>query len=215
MSTDNYTDLKANIASWIMRSDLTSVIPDFITLCEQRIYRGCDPIGNLPAMEGLRVRAMETALDETIASGVIAVPTGYLELKHAYINSTPTKPLERKSPEWIYENYPTRSAQDKPATIAREGDNFIFGSYPDSTYNVKGIYYKELDPLSDSNLTNWFTDNAYGLLLFGSLVEAADYVNDTEKMMKYEKRFRDIYSSIQSDDNKENFSGSTLRATCG
>lgn len=219
MSVTNYTDLKTNIANWLARSDLTDVIPDLITLAEQRIHRGCDAFMSggrvLPQMNGLRIKAMETSLNETISSGVIAVPTGYLSLKHAYIESDPVRALERKSSEWIYENYPTRSAVDKPHYIAREGNNFIFAAYPDSDYTVKGIYYKEFDALSDSNLTNWLTDNAYGLLLFGALCEAAVYVDDDRKLFNYELKYREKLNSIQQDNDDEEFSGSTLSTKCG
>ena len=34
MALDNYTNLIASIADWVNRSDLTAVIPDFVTLAE-------------------------------------------------------------------------------------------------------------------------------------------------------------------------------------
>lgn len=39
MALDTYTGLKAAIASWLMRDDLTDAIPDFIMLAEARISR--------------------------------------------------------------------------------------------------------------------------------------------------------------------------------
>jgi hypothetical protein len=40
MAISTYTDLKTSIASWLNRDDLTSVIPDFISLAEAGINRG-------------------------------------------------------------------------------------------------------------------------------------------------------------------------------
>lgn len=57
MALDTYTNLKAEIASYLNRSDLTTYIPDFITLAEQRILYGGE--GQFPS-EPLRIRAMET-----------------------------------------------------------------------------------------------------------------------------------------------------------
>ena len=116
--------------------------PDLIRFGELRIYRD------------LRIRAMETALSDTIASGVIAVPSGYVEMKHAYIDGTPVQRLTRKTAEWVYQNYPTRSSGGKPKFFAREAGNLIFGPHPDSAYTVKGIYYKRLTALGTSNQTN-------------------------------------------------------------
>ena len=75
MALTNYTTIKAVIQDYLDRSDLASQLTDFMTLAENRIYRD------------LRVSAMETALSATISSGTIAVPTGYLEMKYAYINT--------------------------------------------------------------------------------------------------------------------------------
>ena len=39
MALDNFTNLKASIADWLNRSDLTNVIPDFISLAEAQLNR--------------------------------------------------------------------------------------------------------------------------------------------------------------------------------
>lgn len=201
MSISTYGELKTAVAGWLNRSDLTSIIPDLIRLGELRIYRD------------LRIRPMETALNSTISSGVIAVPSGYVELKYAYIDTTPVGKLQRKDSEWIYFNYPTRAADGQPKFIAREADNFIFGPYPDSTYTIKGIYYKRLDALSDSNTTNWFTTNASDLLLWASLCEAAPYLENDERVGLWEKKYDITKSRVQREDDQEDFSGSPLAMT--
>lgn len=198
---DSYSQLKTDIASWLKRDDLTDEIPYFIRMAELRIYRK------------MRIRCMETALNGTIASGVIAIPSGYCALKFAYVNGSPTTPLERKDAEWIYNNYPTRSADGKPFYIAREGDNFIFGPYPDSAYTVKGVYYKRLDPLSDSNTTNWFTANAPDLLLYASLCEAAPFMLNDERVQLWETKLSVVAERVQREDDEEEFSGSPLAVT--
>lgn len=202
MTITSYSEMQSLIKRRLKRgSDLDSYVPDYIRLAEARIYRE------------MRVRAMETALSSTIASGVIAVPSGYRELKHAYVNGSPTSPLQRKNDEWIYANYPTRSSDGKPLFIAREGSNFIFGPYPDSTYTIKGIYYKALDALSASNTSNWLITDNPDLLLFASLVEAnADLHNDPRAKM-WEDRYQQIKADVIREDKNEGFSGSPLAMT--
>lgn len=191
--------LKTEVANAINRSDLTSDVPFFIQLAEQRIYRE------------LRVRQMETALSSAISSGVIAVPSGYREMKFAYINSTPIQSLARKDAEWIYYNYPTRSSDRTPKYFAREAGNFIFGPYPDSTYTVKGVYYKQLDLLSDSNTSNWLITDAPDLIYFGALAEAAAWMDDGEAVAKWEPKFARAKAMVQRQDEQEEFSGSPLQ----
>jgi hypothetical protein len=197
----SWTTLKTAVADWMAKTNLTGVVPDFIQFGEARIYRD------------LRIRCMETALDSDIASGVVAVPTGYIELKHAYVNSSPVQTLQRKDAEWIYHNYPDRSGSGSPKFIAREAENFIFGPYPASTYNVKGVYYKKLDALSASNETNWFITNAPDLLLFAALCEAAPYMNHDERIVTWEKKYDQVRARVQADNDNEEYSGSILAVT--
>lgn len=197
----DYTSLKTEIASWLHRADLTADIPGFIQFGENRIYRD------------LRVKQMETALSSAISSGVIAVPTGYKEMKFAYVNSTPVQRLQRKDAEWIYLNYPTRSSDGVPQFFAREASNFIFGPYPDSTYTIKGVYYKQLDALSGSNTTNWLITDVPELLLFASLCEAAPWLDQDNRITIWERKYAQIKEMVQSQDDQEEFSGSPLAAT--
>lgn len=198
MAIDSYSTLQTAIINRLHRADITSLVPDFIALGEARIYRD------------LRVRCMEASFSSAISGGVIAVPTGYIEMKHAYIDGTPVGKLTRKNADFIYQNYPTRSADGKPKFIAREADNFIFGPYPDSAYTVNGIYYKRLTALSDSNTTNWFTANAPDILMFAALYEAADHIANDDAMVKWERRYTQVKDRIQSENDAEEFSGSPL-----
>lgn len=197
----DYATLKTEVAAWLNRSDLTNEVPGFIQLGEFRIYRD------------LRVRQMEAALSVAISSGVIAVPTGYLEMKLAYVNGSPMRKLERKDAEWIYLNYPTRSSDGTPKFFAREGTNFIFGPYPDSAYTVKGTYYKKLDALSGTNTTNWLITDVPDLILFASLCEAAPFLQDDARVALWEKKYAQIAARVQLNDEQEEFSGSPLAAT--
>lgn len=198
MSISTYAELKTAIANWLARETLTSYIPDFITFGEKRIYRD------------LRIRAMEASLSTAIASGVIAVPSGYVDLKYAYVDGTPTRPLTRKSAGWILETYPTRSADGQPAFIARDVDSFIFGPYPDSNYTIKGTYYKRLDALSSDNTTNWFTTNAPDLLLFAALCEAEPFLKNDARIGIWENKYTMVKNAIEMEERNEQHSGSTL-----
>jgi hypothetical protein len=204
MAITSYSTLQTAILGWVHRGSdatLTAEAPLLVQFAEARIYRD------------LRIRCMETALSSAIASGVVAVPTGYVEMKYAYINGSPTQKLQRKDAEWIYHNYPTRSSDGTPKFFAREADNFIFGPYPDSAYTVKGVYYKKLDALSDSNTTNWFITNAPDLLLFAALCEAEPFLVNDERVALWEKKYDQIRARVQREDDGEEFSGSPLAVT--
>jgi hypothetical protein len=201
LSITTYAELQTAVSNWLKRSDLTSYIPDFVTLGETRIFRE------------LRSKDMETSFSTAISSGVIALPTSYLGLKFAYINTSPVQWLSRKSDRWIYENYPTRSATDKPKFIAREGSNFIFGPYPDSGYTVAGVYYKNIGPLS-SSAHAVFSANP-DLYLFASLVAATPFIKDDKRVPLWEAQYQAILKSEQNKSDKEEYSGAPLQMTAG
>jgi hypothetical protein len=196
MTISTYSELETSIGRWLHRTNLEAIIPDLIALAEARIYRE------------LRIRCMETQLSAAIASGVLAVPTGYIEMKHARIDGNSPMALTRKDDEWIYKNYPTRTSDGLPKFFAREADSFIFGPYPDSAYTVKGVYYKRLTALSDANPTNWFTTDAPDLLLYGALCEAAPYLANDMRIQVWESKFNYVLEQVKREDKNETFSGS-------
>lgn len=199
MSISTYADLKTAIANWARRSDLTDIIPDLIALAESRIWRS------------LRTREMEESFSSAISSGTVAVPTGYLEMKRVSLAGAPARQLKRRPADWIIENYPTRSADSRPAFFAIEDGYLIFGPYPDSAYTVEGVYYKRPDALSASNTTNWLLTNHPNVLLFGALAELEPYVVNDERIAIWERKFGAALADAQLANDHEAFSGSTVQ----
>ena len=198
MALDTFAALKTAIADWLHRDDLTSAIPDFITLAETRIFRD------------LRSKDMETAFSTAIASGTIATPAKYIDLKFAYVDRTPIQWLDRKTAKWIYTNYPTRSSTSLPKFIGRDASTFVFGPYPDSTYTITGVYYKDIGPLSSSAHTV-FTNNP-DLYLFGALQEAAPFMRNDARVMLWEAKYKGALIAAQGVADREDVSGGPLRS---
>jgi hypothetical protein len=194
----SYATLQTSIAGFLHRSDMTDIIKELIADAEFRIANE------------LRVRAMEASYSQAISSGVVTLPTGFLEWKHIYVDGDAAQKLERRDAEWIYTNYPTRSATGKPVFFAQEADALMFGPYPDSNYTVKGVYYKKLNALSDSNTTNWFITNAPDLLRYGALCEAAPYMQADERIGVWEQKYNQVKQRIERTERREKSSGSLL-----
>ncbi len=201
VSIVDYASLLTSVSNWVNRSDLAAIAPDFVSFGEARVYRD------------LRIAAMEATFSAAISTGVLAVPTGYIEMKSARIDGAPSQKLERKDAEFIYAKYPDRSAGGKPKFFAREAQNLIFGPYPDSAYTVKGVYYKRLASLSVSNTTNWLITDASDLILFAALCEAAPYLQADDRIPIWEQKYKQIKDRIQRNDEIEEFSGSPLSSS--
>lgn len=196
MAISNYAELQTAVVNWLHRADLTALIPDFILLGETRIFRE------------VRCRVMEKALSSAISSGVVTVPTDYLEMKSVYLDGTPTRKLQRVEASQIYDQFPMRTVTGKPSMIAREGSSFIFAPYPDSSYTVKGIYYAK--PTSIQSATNALFTAYPDLYLFAALCEALPYIAQDERAMFAERKLSAIIDQIRVEDAQEVGSGGGL-----
>lgn len=79
----SYAQLQTDVANWMHRSDLTSVIPSFISMAEEDIF--------VTHQSPLRVREMETEVLLTPTSLAVDLPTDFLEARYIKLdNSTRT-----------------------------------------------------------------------------------------------------------------------------
>lgn len=200
MTIASYNDLKTSVSDFIHRSDNSTAVVDQIMLGEKRIQRE------------LRTADMETAYTGTIASGVIAVPTDFLEWRAVYINDSVAYRLEPKTWEWVLSNYPQRSADSIPKFIARNASNFEFGPYPDSGYSVKGTYYKRLTAVASS--WNALATANPDLYLAAALAYAHAYIGN-EEAVRWDAVYREIRDSLNLEARKQDISGGPLRVTAG
>lgn len=206
MSFSSYTNFGTSLAGWLLDNNAATItdvgvsqVADLITVGEARIFRET------------RTQVMETSFGTAISSGLLALPSSYLALKTAYVNSSPTVSLERRPAEWIRMNYPQNSSSGIPQFIARYGQNFIFGPYPDSAYTINGIYYMQPTAISGAALNTLFTTNP-DLYLFACLAEAEIIVGRSDQRVAlWESKYQRILMDVNGVDKAEDASGSSLQ----
>lgn len=179
----DFATLKTDIADYMARSDLTSVIPTFVRLCESRIR------------DVVRVRDMETTSDLTISSQSTALPSGFLALRRLIIDSTTYRKMEYVSPDEAWRDLGTITSGN-PEKYTIEGGNLIVFPPPGSSVTGKITYYKAYDALTNDADTNWVLTNAYDVYLYGSLAEAKAYIEDDEQADKWLGQFNDAVARI-------------------
>lgn len=198
MSFDTYSNFRTAVAGWLNVPNLTTTaIDDLVTIAENRIN------------DELWVRERETTMAVTIANNVAAIPSDYEVMKHAYLDSTPVIPLQKKSAEWIYNNYIYRSESGRPAFYAEEGGNFIFGPIPDSTYVMRGAYYKSFTAMAVSSTTHALFTSYPDLYLFACLSEAEPYLGREQRQV-WEGKYQQTLNRVTKKYVKRLFSGSPL-----
>ena len=205
MSFSSYTNFGTSLATWLLDSNTATItdvgvtmVADLITVGESRMFRE------------VRNRDMETAFSDSITAGLMALPSSYLALKSAYVDSSPNISLERRPAEWIRLNYPQDTSSGMPNFIARYGTNFIFGPYPDSAYTFAGTYYKRLTAISGAALNALFTANP-DLYLFACLAEGAMVIGQDPRLPIWEKKYQQILMQVNGEDTVEQGSGSSLQ----
>lgn len=205
MSITTYSELVTATERWIGGSDnsdgtslgVGSMIGDLITIGESRLLRET------------KTKDTEQSFSTAIASGVIAVPSDYIATKYFYVNNTPVKFLEPRPVNWILENYPTRSGGSVPRFFARDGTNFIFGPFPDSTYTVSGVYYRRLPALS-TGVNNLFLNNP-DLYLFACLAEAGILIGPDSRIPIWESKYKSILDSVNGLSRNSEYAGGSLQ----
>ncbi len=204
MALSTYTELKDAIADWLDRSDLTARIPDFIALAEARLNRE------------LRIRPMEvrSILELTAGQKYFALPGGYLQMRNIQLNTNPTTPLEYVTPEMLDRLYGS-DATSRPRAYSLIGDEIQLSPIPDSTYTLEVAYYEKFTPLGDGTAgtvtTNWLSENAPDVILYGALIEAEPFVKNDERMPMWLNAYKESIDKIQKADNKDRHSGSQMR----
>ena len=196
----DYTTLITQIINWIDHDEIrTTIAQDLIELGERRCYRE------------MRNHHMEFTLSATMTGGVVTLPAAFIEFRSVRITGSPDKPLEIMSSEEMYRRYPTRSSDSKPSFAAIEGQNLIFGPFPDSNYTVKGIYYRRLTALSDSNTTNTFTNEVSDALFFASLAESEPFLKNDPRVSLWEAKYEKVAREIKKEEDKRLKKGSPRR----
>lgn len=155
-----FANLKSDIAAWMRRSDLTSVIPSFVALAEQEIFRTHE--------NPLRVREMETESTLTVTSSAATVPSNYVEAKSIKLTDADTTTLVYRTPE-KWHSY-------------SDGFFTVVGSQirvPSSvTDNLTLVYLAQPAALSADADTSSVLDTYYGIYLAASLKQASVYCKD-------------------------------------
>lgn len=180
MAISTYSELQAAIASWLARDDLTSNIPDFITLFEAAAARR------------LRVRPMETTTTLTPASGTVALPTGYLGYRRLTWTGTDRVDLTYVHPTYLQALYPT-TPSDTPAHFTIEGANILIRPTDDT--DLEFVYYAKTGALSSA--LQWLFNNHPDAYLWGSLAEAHGFNIDQANMALWGQRRDQVFDEIE------------------
>jgi hypothetical protein len=200
MSFSNYSALQTTIASYLGRTDLTAMIPTFISLAEARLQRE------------LRTRQMLKSATATMTAGdnTVGLPTDFLEMRDLFVQGNPRMPVSYMSPSAFTRN--ARATESgKPVDYSVIGSEMNFAPIPDGAYVLEMLYYYKPNALSSTNPSNVFLANYPDLLLYGALAQAEPYLMNDARLAVWASLYASTLELIVTSDDSSEYSGVPLQ----
>jgi hypothetical protein len=170
-------------------------IPRLINLAERRISRE------------LKIQGFIAVVTDTLTVGqsVYAKPDRWRDTVSINIgtgaNLANRTTLYARDYEYCRNYWPNESQRDTPQFYADYNyDNWLISPTPDQAYPFEVLYY-ELPPLLDDSIqTNWLTEYAPQLLLYGTLLEATPFLKNDERIATWQQYYDRAAAMLNGED---------------
>lgn len=201
MAITSYSTLQTTVGDWLNRSDLTTVIPDFITLAEAQFNRT------------LRHRKMVERATATLDTEYSAMPADWLESIRYQINTNPITVMEFVSPDQAAMLKGAYSTSGKPIFYSQIGQQFQVIPAPDSgsAYTGELTYYAKIPALSAGNTSNWLLVDSPDIYLYGALLQSAPYLQDDQRLNIWAAIYQRLVDDLKVSDERSRMATSSLR----
>lgn len=165
----NLGQIRSLVIGKLRRTDAeTSPINDYINLAVDRLARS------------VRIPSQEAMVIEPTSNGSIFIPSDLMEIKDLLVDDGNPEPLDRANS--IREIIKRRRCGGTVAThYLRLGNTLQFAPSPPDATDVYLVHWKEPQVLSLVTDTNAFTQVAADSVVYGALVECADFFIDDRK----------------------------------
>lgn len=203
MAISTYSELLTAAANWLSRSDLTSRIPEFVTLAQAQINRD------------IRATAMETKnASISIDAEYEDVPTDFLQARDFYVTSVSPRYALQYMPGDTMTNLYSSTGKIKYYTVA--GRQFRFGPQPDGTYTATLNYYAKPATLATTTqeTNSLFPANA-DLYLYATLLQASGLIQNDERIPMWKSAYEDAVAKINAEATAQRWGGNSMAVRIG
>lgn len=170
-------------------------IPRLINLAERRIARE------------LKIQGFIAVVSDTMTVGqsVYPKPDRWRDTVSINIgtgdNLANRTSLYARDYEYCRSYWPNESQTDTPQFYSDYNyDNWLVAPTPDQEYPFEVLYY-ELPPLLDDSIqTNWLTEYAPQLLLYGTLLEATPFLKNDDRIATWQQYYDRAAAMLNGED---------------
>ena len=200
MAFTTYTSFVTTVESYLARTDLSSVIPDFIQMAQLRMSRD------------LRTEAMLKVATTTATDSKVAFPSDFLELREMHFQGNPPIILEYQSPDLFFRNGQT-SLSGRSHYFTMLGTEFQFAPSQDATYTIQILYYGQPTFISTTTSSNLFLAYYPDALLYATLAEAEPYLMNDPRVATWSALYDRAIANIKTSDLGQTYAYTTLNVT--
>jgi len=201
-TTMTFTTLQQDVRRYLERgttyaSDpvVFEQIPRLINLAERRIARE------------LKIQGFINIVSGTLQAGVAVYdkPDRWRDTVSINIgtgaNNNTRKVLFSRAYEYMLNYWPDRTATAQPIFYSDyDYSHWLISPTPDAAYPFEVLYY-ELPPLLDDAVqTNWLSEYAPQLLLYGTLLEATPFLKNDERIPVWQNMYDRAAAMLNGED---------------
>ena len=201
MALATYSDLQATVASVLDRTDLTAIIPDWVTLAEANLAR------DVRHWRG--ISRATTAFDTPYT----ALPTDWLATIRVHLSNAGqgyralalmgTDEMERRRAQ-------VADTAGVPAFYAHLGDEIEVWPTPTGSYTGELTYYAKPAALASASV-NWLLTHAPDAYLYGTLLHSAPYLRDDPRLAVWAGLYGEAVGKLNAESAAAEHSGTALR----
>lgn len=187
MAINDYSTLQSAVANWLARADLTTYIPDFITLAEARLNRE------------LRVKQMQTQTSGTITGGSLTLPSDCREIQSLRVTLGGVDyELKPMPPDALQE---TQTLSIPAGYVVVNGEAKLVCYTDDIDYTL--TYWASIPALSSG--ANWLITRHPDLYLYGTLIQSAPFLRDDERLVTWGTLYKGALDDVIAEDGRARY----------
>ena len=170
-------------------------LPRLINMAERRIARD------------LKVQGFIVAVNTTLSVGVstYAKPDRWRDTISMTTKSGNTlTPVLTRSYEYCRNYWPDETQTGQPQFYADyDYTHWLLVPTPNAAYDLEVLYYELPALLDDAQQTNWLTDYAPNLLLYGALLEATPFLKNDDRITTWQGFYQSAANALNTEDLKK------------
>lgn len=178
-----YNSLVSDIQTYAERNDnsFVSQIPRLIMMAENRIAS---------EVHGLGYRKIVT-FNLTLNDPILVKPARWRETVSFFVKvNGEINFLNYRAYEFCRSFWPDQTQRSQPQFFSDyDYEHYLLAPTPDLAYEAELVYHERPQPLDDTNQTNWTTQYAPQLILYGTLLEAQPWLKLDDRISVFQSLY--------------------------